>query len=286
MMLICIDFTTDSARCIFEWLWLRRPVRAWKFGWTAIPLTLFDHLIPSLGAFQLFFFAAHLRITGHCNASLRRIQKAYPPTIHLVNFATAFGTLTIRGTNRANESHVASLPHLTMLHCAARPETLVPVANGPIANEAVVYNSGQLQAAVRDAGSVLALAALHDADVNMRRAQQPRERAASADGWEERGRLVVNDFKDGIEIKVRCIDRLGFAVLAQREGAERFGKQHLCCHACCILLRVVVAKSHSPRRINPIQLYFERCVVNFAPHSTRRAEENATISALPCRAAF
>jgi hypothetical protein len=51
----------------------------------------------------------------------------------------------------------------------------------------------------------------------------------------------------------------------------------LCCHACCILLRVVVAKSHSPRRINPIQLYFERCVVNFAPHSTRRAEENATI---------
>ena len=62
MMLICIDFTTDSARCIFEWLWLRRPVRAWKFGWTAIPLTLFDHLTPSLGAFQLFFFAAHLRI--------------------------------------------------------------------------------------------------------------------------------------------------------------------------------------------------------------------------------
>lgn len=60
----------------------------------------------------------------------------------------------------------------------------------------------------------------------MRRAQQPQERAASADGCEERGHLIVNDFKDSFAIKVQCVDRhaLGFAVLAQRKGAERFGK--------------------------------------------------------------
>lgn len=98
-----------------------------------------------------------------------------------MKFATAVRTIAVRPTNRANESHVASP---TVLHRAPRPETLVPVANGPIANEAVAYGSGQVQAAVRDAGSVLALAALQDAKVDMCRAQQPRERAASADGCE------------------------------------------------------------------------------------------------------
>jgi len=224
------------------------------------------------------------RLSQSFTATTTESQNPHPPSNHsfLVNFITAFGTLTVRRTNRANEIHVAS----TVLHRAPRPETLVPVANGPIANEAVAYTWDL--PAVRDAGAVLALAALQDAEVNMRRAKQPRERAASADGCEERWRLVVNDFKDGFAIKVRCVDRhaLGFAVLAQREAAERFGKQQLCCHAHCIPPRVVVALSHSPRRINPIQLYFERCVVNFAPHCTRRAEENAAISTLPCRAAF
>ena len=119
-------------------------------------------------------------------ATTTESQNPHPPSNRsfLIKFATAVRTIAVRRTNRAYKSHVASLPHFTVLHRAPRPETLVPVANGPIANEAVAYGSGQVQAAVRDAGAVLALAALQDAKVDMCRAQQPRERAASADGCE------------------------------------------------------------------------------------------------------
>lgn len=127
--------------------------------------TLFDHLIPLRGGFQLFVYfwrllTYWLLVISILHSGTTECQNPHPPSNHsfLIKLAIAAGTIAVRRTNRAYKSHVASLPHFTVLHCAPCPETLVPVANGPIANKAVAYI--WVFPTVQDAGTVPALAAL------------------------------------------------------------------------------------------------------------------------------